>query len=76
MTEIVKKLREGRRVTIFDSSTKTFIRFRLNPSEKRVCWVKEVSLDKRNWVIHSGFYSLHNVVKSINDNKEKNHGQN
>jgi hypothetical protein len=73
MTDTVKNLRDGRRVTIFDRSTKTFIRFRLNPSEKRICWIKEVSLDRRNWVNHNLYFSLHDVMLSIKQNKEKNY---
>ena len=72
MGHIVQKLREGRRVTIFDGGGKTFYRFRLNPSEKRVFWIKEVSLDERNWVIQNTFFSLRNVMQNIYNNKVKN----
>lgn len=69
---VVRKLREGRRVIIFDGTTKTFYRFRLNPSEKRVFWIKEASLDKRNWVIQNTFFSLKYVMQNIYNNKVKN----
>jgi len=72
MDHIVQKLREGRRVTIFDGTTKTFYRFRLNPSEKRIFWIKEASLDQRNWVIQTTFFSLRYVMQNIYNNKVKN----
>jgi hypothetical protein len=72
MGHLVQKLREGRRVTIFDGTSKTFYRFRLNPSEKRVFWIKEASLDQRNWVIQNTFFSLRNVMQNIYNNKIKN----
>lgn len=72
MRDVVQKLRQGRRVTIFDGTTKTFYRFRLNPSEKRVFWIKEASLDQHNWVIQSTYFSLRNVMQNIYNNKVKN----
>lgn len=72
MGNTVQKLREGRRVTIFDGSTKTFYRFRLNPSEKRVFWIQEASLDQRNWVIHNIYLSLKDVMRNIYNNKVRN----
>jgi hypothetical protein len=72
MGNTVQKLREGRRVTIFDGSTKTFYRFRLNPSEKRVFWIQEASLDQRNWVIQNIYLSLKDVMRNIYNNKVRN----
>lgn len=72
MGNTVQKLREGRRVTIFDGSTKTFYRFRLNPSEKRIFWIQEASLDQRNWVIQNIYLSLSDVMRNIYNNKVRN----
>lgn len=72
MGHLVQTFREGRRVTIFDGSTKTFYRFRLNPSEKRVFWIQEASLDQRNWVIQNIYLSLKDVMRNIYNNKVRN----
>lgn len=72
MGHLVQKLREGRRSTIFDGSTKTFYRFRINPSEKRLFWLREASLDQRNWVTQNVYLRLRDVLKCVYDNKVRN----
>ena len=72
MVNTVQKLREGRRTTIFDGSTNTFYRFRINPSEKRIFWIREASLDQRNWVTQNVYLRLRDVLKLVYDNKVKN----
>jgi hypothetical protein len=72
MGHLVQKLRESRKVTIFDGSTKTFYRFRLDRTEKRVYWIKEASLDQRNWIKQIYYLSLKGVMKEIYRNKVRN----
>lgn len=72
MGHLVQKLREGRRVRIFDGSTNVFYRFRLDPSQKRVYWIKEASLDQMEWVQQEYFLSLKGVMKEIYRNKVRN----
>lgn len=72
MKDIIKKLRDGERVILFDSSSKRFIQLQINKADNRICWERWVSLDKSNWVCHNKFLSLKEVVQLINENKLKN----
>lgn len=73
MSSAYEKLRHHRRLTIYDGSTKTFYRFRINPSERRLYWIEEASLDQRNWVSQHTHRRLRDVFIRIYDNKVKNH---
>ena len=72
MISVFDKLRNHQRVIIFDGSTKTFYRFRINPSERRLFWLREASLDQRNWVTQNVYLRLRDVLKFVYDNKVKN----
>lgn len=63
MTHLIKNLRDHKRVLLY--LNKMFFRFRLNPSEKRIFWIKEISLDKRNWVIQNKYLSLKDVLEIV-----------
>ncbi len=59
--ETVKTLRQGEPIRFFNRVTKTFIHFQLNRNEKRICWERYASLDKRNWVKQASHYSLKDI---------------
>lgn len=65
----VVKLRNKESIIIIDRSSKVFYRFRINPDESRLFWMKEASLDRRNWVSQNHFLSLKDVVLMIHRNK-------
>lgn len=72
MKHVFETLRNHRRLTIYDGSTKTFYRFRINPSERRLFWIEEASLDQRNWVTQHTHRRFRDVLKLIYDNKVRN----
>lgn len=63
MGNVLNKLRNFKRVLLFDGSK--FIRFRVNPSERRLYWIREFSLDKRNWVIQDKYLRLKDVLSLV-----------
>jgi len=72
MKHVFETLRNHRRLTIYDGSRKTFYRYRINPSERRLFWMQEASLDQRNWVTQHTYFSLRDVLKCVYDNKVRN----
>ena len=64
-SETVSKLRNRMVLTYFESPTKVFYRFRINPDEKRVFWMKEASLDRRNWIAQNHFLGIKDVIFEI-----------
>lgn len=72
MKDIIKKLRDGERVRLFDSSSKKFMQLQINKADNRICWERWVSLDKSNWVCYNKCLSLKEVVQLIDENKLKN----
>lgn len=65
----VQKLRNKESITLLHSPSKVFYRFRINPDESRLFWMKEASLDRKNWVSQNHFLSLKDVVLMIHRNK-------
>lgn len=72
-SQTVSKLRNREVVTYFNSHSNTFYRFRINPDEKQLFWMKEASLDKRNWVCQNHFLGLKDVLIMIYNIKINNH---
>lgn len=48
--DFISRLRRGESVKFLDPDTKLFHHFQINKSEKRVCWERYVSYDRRNFV--------------------------
>lgn len=67
-------LRNKRPVTFFDKTTKIFTRIQFNKNENDfVCWERWISRDRKNWVNHNLYLSLHdidNILKTIKANKQ------
>ena len=60
--EQLQKLRNKKCLNLFDKVNKLFVKIQFNHKEKDfVCWERYVSLDKRNWVNHNLYLSLHDV---------------
>lgn len=61
-TDTLILLRNKRPVTFFDKTTKIFTRIQFNKKEKDfVCWERWVSRDRKNWVNHNLYLSLHDI---------------
>lgn len=58
---MIKKLRDGNKIRLYDSHERLFIQFQLNKNENNICWERWVSADQRNWVNHNLFLSLKEV---------------
>jgi hypothetical protein len=72
MGHIIEQLRTFKKIIMFDRSNKTFYRYRINPTEKRLYWMQEASLDQRNWITQHEYFSLKDVLKCVYNNKIKN----
>lgn len=70
--KIIKKLRDGEHIRFYNSKEKLFVQIQLNKQEKRICWERWVSKDKRNWVnwnYYLDMKSVLQVVEQINQQK-------
>lgn len=65
-------LRNRQSITLFDKSTKLFTHIQFNKKENDfVCWERWVSYDRRNWVNHNLYLSLHDIDNILNNLKNK-----
>lgn len=70
--EIIKKLRNKESIRFFNTKDKTFVHIQLNKQEKRICWERWVSKDKRNWVNQNYYLDMKSVLQVVEDiNKQK-----
>jgi hypothetical protein len=69
----VLKLRHRESITMLEKPSNTFYRFRINKDESRLFWIREASLDRKNWVIQNHFLSLKDVIFFIYKIKATNH---
>ena len=68
----IKQLRNRENLRLFDTKEKIFIHLQLNKKEKRVCWQRYVSKDRRNWIKHNDYLSLRdcwNILEKVKSKK-------
>lgn len=63
--EMLKKLRDGETLRLFDNKSRMFHQFQLNKNEDFICWKYFISYDKQNWVEQNTYLSLHDVDKLL-----------
>jgi hypothetical protein len=63
--KIVTDLRNRMTKTFWDSQEKMFVRFRINREEKRICWMRQVSIDRRRWIDWNCYLKLSEVITCI-----------
>jgi hypothetical protein len=70
--EHLQTLRNRKCLNFFDKVNKLFVKIQFNHKEKDfVCWERYVSLDRRSWVNHNLYLSLHDVNNIIESFKKK-----
>ncbi len=69
LNQNIKNLRDRKRITFFNSNSKVFTRFSLNHKESKICWKREVSKDRKTWILYNDFLSLKDVVSIIETKK-------
>lgn len=67
MENVFNKIRNHERVILYNGEL--FIRLRINPSEKRLYWIKEISFDKKSWTIQNTLLCLKDVLFIVNQVK-------
>jgi hypothetical protein len=66
---VIKKLRDGEPLELYRGGL--FIKLQLNRRERRVCWERWVSKDKRSWMNWNLFLSLREVLQIYNNNEKR-----
>ena len=70
--KIVKKLRDGENLNLFDKNKKLFVRIQLNKQEQRVCWERWVSRDRKGWVNWNYYLDIKSVLQVVEEiNQQK-----
>lgn len=64
-------LRNGKDLILFDRIERMFVGFKLNTTEKNICWKRLVSKDKHNWIVWNEYLSLKEVDTIITELKTK-----
>lgn len=63
--KIIRDLRNRITKTFWDEKEKMFVRFRINREEKRICWIRQVSIDRKRWIDWNSYLTLREVISSI-----------
>jgi len=60
--DFISRLRYGESINLFDRKTKLFHHIQINRKEKRVCWERYVSSDKKNWIKWNVCLSIKDIL--------------
>ena len=67
----LNRLTNGKDLILLDRIERMFVGFKLNTTEKNICWKRLVSKDKRNWIVWNEYLSLKEVDAIITELKTK-----
>ena len=65
---VIKKLRDGEPLQLYRGGMFTTIQ--LNRRDKRVCWERWISKDRKSWINWNVHLSLRDVLQIYNDNEK------
>ena len=65
---VIKKLRDGEQLQLYRGGMFTTIQ--LNRRDKRVCWERWISKDRKSWFNWNVHLSLRDVLQIYNDNEK------
>ena len=68
-SSVIKKLRDGEPLELYRGGL--FIKLQLNRREKRICWERWISKDRRSWMNWNLFLSLREVLQIFDDYEKR-----